>query len=157
MQSVKLGQGIAAAATSGYTHPLSEVCTVKPVVRSRRTEPWEFFRVIAHQIRPDKRICNLDAGEGRIKAALPPWRRGSGNYNIGLKINSLHDDLIDDSKFEGSLTAVLRDYQALLCRVTRSMFAVYLHEQRNCFQGDTRVSACQRLAHEILQTEEYQG
>lgn len=70
-------------------------------------------------------LGNFSVGEERVKAALLAWRRGSRNYNIGLKITCLHDDLIDDSKFEGSLTAVLRDYLALppgdsvdVCRAT---------------------------------------
>jgi hypothetical protein len=67
----------------------------------------------------------ISAGEERVKAALLRQWRWIGNYRTGLKINSLHDDLIDDSKFEGSPTAVLRDYLALppgdaidVCRLT---------------------------------------
>jgi hypothetical protein len=86
----------------------------------------------------------------RSAAKPPSCPGGAENYNSGLKINSLQGDLIDDSKFEGSLTAVLRAYPALLCRVTRSMFAIYLHELLNCFHSDTQVFTCQRLAHKIL-------
>jgi hypothetical protein len=42
---------------------------------------------------------------------------------------------------------------ALPCQVTRSSFPIHLHERLNYFQGDTRLSTYQRVAHKILRTE----
>jgi hypothetical protein len=56
---------------------LVEVATVTVVVRAQRTAPRDF--------------SNLS--KERVKAALQAWLRGSGNYNIGLKIKNLHDYL----------------------------------------------------------------
>jgi len=80
---------------------------------------------VAHPCRTAREVDDIGAGEERVKAALLRQGPGMGNHNYRLKITCLHDDLIDDSKFEGSLTAVLRDYLALppgdsvdVCRAT---------------------------------------
>jgi hypothetical protein len=81
---------------------------------------------VARPIRTASEVSgDFSVGEERVKAPLLRQWRGVGNYNHRLKISCLHDDLIDDYKFEGSLTAVLRDYLALppgnsvdVCRLT---------------------------------------